>query len=131
MSRRSWIAVVTISFSVLINGASLCQAGELFHFHKRAKSTEATPHTERQAGPDRLATASVDFPLHPPRTAEALVYRSIFADLFRHPSAAACAPGGKAAGNATEAAALWLGVDASSDPSGRAVARIHASASAI
>ena len=69
--------------------------------------------------------AAERFPINTPRTKEAYFYREIFHDLYNHPSSASCAPAGKVAGNATEAAAKWLGLMPSLDPSGRAIKSIH------
>lgn len=70
-------------------------------------------------------TAATRFPTNTPRTKEAYFYREIFDRLYDHPSSASCAPAGKVAGNATEAAAKWPGLVMSLDPSGRAVRSVH------
>jgi asparagine synthase (glutamine-hydrolysing) len=75
-----------------------------------------------------LAAAKHRFPHNTPTSKEAYLYRQIFEEIFTHPSAAYCAPGGKTAGNATEAASAWLGGMLVDDPSGRAVLGIHANA---
>ena len=75
-----------------------------------------------------MAAASARFPTNTPATKEAYLYRSIFSDLFP-PHAAALVPGGQSIACSSEAAVKW---DASfagrADPSGRAVAGVHASA---
>jgi asparagine synthase (glutamine-hydrolysing) len=82
-----------------------------------------------QAVTDRaLQAAGHRFPHNTPGSKEAYLYRSIFEELFPHRSAVFCAPGGKSAGNATEAASAWLRGQLIDDPSGRAVIGIHASA---
>lgn len=82
-----------------------------------------------QAVTDReLQAAGYRFPHNTPSSKEAYLYRCIFEDLFPHRSAVFCAPRGKSAGNATEAASAWLGGQLIDDPSGRAVIGIHTSA---
>jgi asparagine synthase (glutamine-hydrolysing) len=77
---------------------------------------------------DRLLDAAkYRFPHNTPTSKEAYFYRQIFEEIFPHRSAPFCAPGGKTAGNATEAAATWLGSMLVDDPSGRAVLGIHSS----
>jgi asparagine synthase (glutamine-hydrolysing) len=78
-----------------------------------------------------LQAAGHRFPHNTPGSKEAYLYRSIFEELFPHRSAVHCAPGGKSAGNATEAASAWLGGQLIDDPSGRAVIGIHASAMTV
>ena len=75
-----------------------------------------------------LATTKDRFPHNTPTSKEAYFYRQIFDEIFTHRSAPYCAPGGKTAGNATEAASAWLGGMLVDDPSGRAVLGIHVNA---
>ncbi len=73
----------------------------------------------------QLERAPRDFPKNPPRTKEALLYRTIFAGLFGSDSAADCVPQGKSSGNATAISMTWMGDKAIDDPSGRAVRGVH------
>ncbi|KAA3613489.1 MAG: asparagine synthase B [Planctomycetota bacterium] len=85
------------------------------------KQTAAATVSEQQ-----LANAAWRFPIHPPQTAEAYYYRSIFDRFYPGPAAAQCVPGGPSVACSTPAAIAW---DASfaecADPSGRAVAGVH------
>ena len=84
----------------------------------RAYAADAVSDVDFQSVAER-------FPANTPRTKEAYFYREIFEKLFDHPSSVSCAPAGKVAGNATEAAAKWPGLVMSLDPSGRAVRSVH------
>ena len=77
----------------------------------------------------QMAHAAERFPVHPPQCKEEYYYRSIFAELFPSESAARAVPSEASVACSTAVALEW---DASfkgmNDPSGRAVAGIHAQA---
>ena len=84
---------------------------------------------ERKVSDQQLTTAGSRFPLNPPQSKEAYLYRAIFTDHFPGESAAACVPAGPSIACSTSAALRWDRSFAdNADPSGRAVAGIHADA---
>ena len=86
-------------------------------------------HADAQVSDRELAAADKRFPLNPPQTKEAYYYRSLFEQFYPSPAAAETVPGGKSIACSSPAAIAW---DASfatmADPSGRAVAGVHAQA---
>jgi asparagine synthase (glutamine-hydrolysing) len=86
-------------------------------------------HAEAQVSDRELAAADKRFPHNPPQTKEAYFYRSLFAQFYPSQAAAETVPGGKSIACSSPAAIAW---DASfatmADPSGRAVAGVHAQA---
>lgn len=79
-------------------------------------------HAARLVSDSDLAQAAERFPYNPPETAEAYLYRSIFAELFPLDAAAQTVPGGKSVACSTPAAIAWdAAFAAMADPSGRAV----------
>ncbi|MCC4592080.1 asparagine synthase B [Xanthomonas campestris pv. cannae] len=86
-------------------------------------------HAEAQVSDRELAAADKRFLVNPPQTKEAYYYRSLFERVFPTPAAAETVPGGKSIACSSPAAIAW---DASfatmADPSGRAVAGVHAQA---
>lgn len=73
-----------------------------------------------------LANASKRFPLNPPQSKEAYLYRRIFEQHFPEPACAATVPGGKSIACSTPAAIAWDASFANSaDPSGRSVSGVH------
>jgi asparagine synthase (glutamine-hydrolysing) len=86
-------------------------------------------HAEAQVSDRELAAADKRFPVNPPQTKEAYYYRTLFERVFPTPAAAETVPGGKSIACSSPAAIAW---DASfanaADPSGRAVAGVHAQA---
>ena len=86
-------------------------------------------HAEAQVSDRELAAADKRFPVNPPQTKEAYFYRSVFERFYPTPAAAETVPGGKSIACSSPAAIAW---DASfakmADPSGRAVAGVHAQA---
>ena len=86
-------------------------------------------HAEAQVSDRELAAADKRFPHNPPQTKEAYFYRSLFAQFYPSQAAAETVPGGKSIACSSPAAIVW---DASfatmADPSGRAVAGVHAQA---
>lgn len=86
-------------------------------------------HAEAQVSDRELAAADKRFPFNPPQTKEAYFYRVIFERFYPTAAAAETVPGGKSIACSSPAAIAW---DASfagmADPSGRAVAGVHAQA---
>jgi asparagine synthase (glutamine-hydrolysing) len=86
-------------------------------------------HAEAQVTDRELAAADKRFPVNPPLTKEAYFYRTLFEQVFPTPAAAETVPGGKSIACSSPAAIAW---DASfanaADPSGRAIAGVHAQA---
>lgn len=86
-------------------------------------------HAQAHVGDREFAAAANRFPLNPPQTKEAYLYRRIFERTFPGAACAATVPGGKSIACSSPAAIAW---DASfadaADPSGRAVAGVHQSA---
>jgi asparagine synthase (glutamine-hydrolysing) len=73
-----------------------------------------------------LADAALRFPVGTPATKESFLYRSIFDELFPHPSAAACVPSGPSVACSSPAAIEWdPSFKTLADPSGRAVKGVH------
>ncbi len=83
-------------------------------------------YAQAQVSDRELAAADKRFPLNPPQTREAYLYRSLFERFYPTPAAAETVPGGKSIACSSPAAIAW---DASfanmADPSGRAVAGVH------
>ncbi|MEM8960592.1 MAG: asparagine synthase B [Acidobacteriota bacterium] len=83
-------------------------------------------HAERVVSDVSLAHATKRFPVHPPRSKEAYLYRSIFERHFPQPSAVNCVPAGDSIACSTPAALAWDPSFAdNADPSGRAVKGVH------
>jgi asparagine synthase (glutamine-hydrolysing) len=86
-------------------------------------------HAEAHVGDREFAAAANRFPINPPQTKEAYLYRRIFERCFPGAACAATVPGGKSIACSSSAAIAW---DASfanaADPSGRAVAGVHLAA---
>jgi asparagine synthase (glutamine-hydrolysing) len=73
-----------------------------------------------------LARAAARFPINPPQSKEAYLYRCIFEQHFPDPICATTVPGGKSIACSSPAALAWdESFAAAADPSGRAVAGIH------
>ena len=86
-------------------------------------------HAAAHVGDREFAAAASRFPLNPPQTKEAYLYRRLFERVFPGDACAATVPGGKSIACSSPAAIAW---DASfanaADPSGRAVAGVHEAA---
>ncbi|HSH46392.1 MAG TPA: asparagine synthase B [Longimicrobiales bacterium] len=83
-------------------------------------------HARERVGDTELAAAGERFPINPPSTHEAYLYRSMFQELFPLPSAAATVPGGDSVACSTPEALAWdPSLAAVVDPSGRAVKGVH------
>ncbi|WP_334130737.1 asparagine synthase B [Silanimonas lenta] len=86
-------------------------------------------HAEAQVSDAEFAGAERRFPINPPQTKEAYFYRRIFESHFPGAAAAATVPGGKSIACSSPAALAWDAAFAkAADPSGRAVAGVHAQA---
>jgi asparagine synthase (glutamine-hydrolysing) len=85
--------------------------------------------TSEAVSDEQMAHAAERFPVHPPLCKEEYYYRSVFAELFPSDSAARSVPSVPSVACSSAEALAW---DASfrtlNDPSGRAVAGIHAQA---
>jgi asparagine synthase (glutamine-hydrolysing) len=83
-------------------------------------------HAAQVIAPAALVAAEERFPVNPPTTAEAYLYRTIFEEHFPGDAAARSVPGGPSIACSTPAALAWdASFAASADPSGRAVAGVH------
>jgi asparagine synthase (glutamine-hydrolysing) len=83
-------------------------------------------HAEAQVSDAELAGAERRFPINPPQTKEAYLYRRIFESHFPGGAAAATVPGGKSIACSSPAAIAWDAAFAkAADPSGRAIAGVH------
>jgi len=86
-------------------------------------------HAEAHVGDREFAAAASRFPVNPPQTKEAYLYRRIFERSFPGAACAATVPGGKSIACSTPAAIAWDAAFAdAADPSGRAVAGVHRAA---
>ena len=86
-------------------------------------------HAEAHVGDREFAAAANRFPLNPPQTKEAYLYRRIFEASFPGAACAATVPGGKSIACSSPAAIAWDAAFANAaDPSGRAVAGVHQAA---
>jgi asparagine synthase (glutamine-hydrolysing) len=86
-------------------------------------------HAEAEVSDHEMADAPARFPLNPPPTKEAYLYRSLFAEHFPGDACAACVPGGKSVACSTPEALAWdPSLAAVTDPSGRAVRGVHQAA---
>ncbi len=82
---------------------------------------------EQEVSDQQMANAAYKFPYNTPTTKEAYRARSIFAEHFPLEDAAKCVPGGKSVACSTERALEWdESFKNNADPSGRAVAGVHA-----
>ena len=85
------------------------------------KASAETKVTDAQ-----LASAAARFPVNPPATKEAYVYRVLFEQHFPGAVCAATVPGGKSIACSSPAAIAWdASFAAAADPSGRAIAGVH------
>lgn len=81
---------------------------------------------EERVSDDRMAAAEYRFPINPPLTKEAYLYREMFEEHFPSESAARCVPEGKSIACSSPAALAWdAAFEESADPSGRAVRGVH------
>ena len=83
-------------------------------------------HAEAQVSDRELAAAGKRFPVNPPQSKEAYLYRALFERFYPTPAAAETVPGGKSIACSSPAAIAWdASFAAMADPSGRAVAGVH------
>ena len=76
-----------------------------------------------------LARAAVRFPVNPPQSKEAYVYRSLFEQFFPDAACAMTVPGGKSIACSSPAAIAWDAAFATAaDPSGRSIVGVHRAA---
>ena len=86
-------------------------------------------YAERQVSDAEFAAAAQRFPHNPPQTKEAYFYRRLFEQVFPDEASARTVPGGKSIACSSPAAIAWDAAFANAaDPSGRAVAGVHAQA---
>ena len=79
-----------------------------------------------QVGGREFAFAASRFPVNPPMTKEAYLYRHLFERHFPGEACARTVPGGKSIACSSPAAIAWdAAFEAVADPSGRAVAGVH------
>jgi asparagine synthase (glutamine-hydrolysing) len=73
-----------------------------------------------------FARAAARFPINPPQSKEAYLYRTIFEQHFRDNACARSVPGGKSIACSSPDAIAWdRSFATAADPSGRAVAGVH------
>ncbi|WP_295483690.1 asparagine synthase B [uncultured Succinatimonas sp.] len=83
-------------------------------------------YAEKQVSDRKFAERADRFPVNTPVTKEAYLYREIFEELFKLPSAVKTVPYGKSVACSTETAIAWdEKFKNMADPSGRAVTDIH------
>lgn len=83
-------------------------------------------YAEEQVSDRKFAERETRFPVNTPVTKEAYLYREIFEDIFKLPSAVKTVPYGKSVACSTETAIAWdEKFKNMADPSGRAVTDIH------
>ena len=86
-------------------------------------------HADAQVSDRVFAAAASRFPVNPPQTKEAYLYRHIFEQFFPGVACAQTVPGGKSIACSSPAAIAWDAAFAKmADPSGRAVAGVHEAA---
>ena len=86
-------------------------------------------HAQAQISDRVFAAAASRFPVNPPQTKEAYLYRHIFEQFFPSAACAETVPGGKSIACSSPAAIAWDAAFANAaDPSGRAVAGVHQAA---
>jgi asparagine synthase (glutamine-hydrolysing) len=86
-------------------------------------------HAQAQISDRVFAAAASRFPVNPPQSKEAYLYRHIFEQFFPGVACAQTVPGGKSIACSSPAAIAWDAAFANAaDPSGRAVAGVHQAA---
>jgi len=81
---------------------------------------------EQKVSDAQFAASAARFPVNPPQTKEAYVYRVLFEQHFPGAVCAATVPGGKSIACSSPAAIAWdAAFAAAADPSGRAIAGVH------
>lgn len=88
-------------------------------------------HASQEVSDADFARAAERFPVNPPLTKEAYLYRRLFDAAFPGDACARTVPGGRSIACSTPAALAWDAAFAgAADPSGRSVAGVHAAAHA-
>jgi asparagine synthase (glutamine-hydrolysing) len=83
-------------------------------------------HARSQVSSREFARAAARFPINPPQTSEAYLYRRIFEQHFPDPACAVTVPVGKSIACSSAEAIAWDEAFATAaDPSGRSVAAVH------
>jgi len=83
-------------------------------------------HAKQRVSDRELGEAARRFPVNPPATREAFLYRRLFERHFPSPAAAATVPGGPSVACSTPEALAWdAALGQLADPSGRAVRGVH------
>ena len=83
-------------------------------------------YAEQQVSDVKFEQRAVRFPVNTPVTKEAYLYREIFEELFKLPSAVSTVPYGNSVACSTETAIAWdEKFKNMADPSGRAVTDVH------
>ena len=86
-------------------------------------------HAEANVTDVAFAEAAMSFPINTPTTKEGYFYRDLFEQVFPGDACANTVPGGKSIACSSPAAIAWDAAFANAaDPSGRAIAGVHASA---
>jgi asparagine synthase (glutamine-hydrolysing) len=86
-------------------------------------------HAQAQVSDRVFAAAASRFPVNPPQSREAYLYRHIFEQFFPGVACAQTVPGGKSIACSSPAAIAWDAAFANAaDPSGRAIAGVHQAA---
>ncbi len=86
-------------------------------------------HAQAQISDRVFAAAASRFPVNPPQSKEAYLYRHIFEQFFPGVACAQTVPGGKSIACSSPAAIAWDAAFANAaDPSGRAVTGVHQAA---
>ncbi len=86
-------------------------------------------HAEANVSDAAFANAATRFPINTPTTKEAYLYRDLFDQVFPGDACANTVPGGKSIACSSPAAIAWDAAFANAaDPSGRAIAGVHAAA---
>ncbi|MGY4515910.1 asparagine synthase B [Lysobacter sp. HA18] len=86
-------------------------------------------HADQEVTDAALATAEFRYPINPPLTKEAYLYRTLFERWYPGEACARTVPGGKSIACSTPTAIAWdAAFAAAADPSGRAVAGVHEAA---
>ena len=86
-------------------------------------------HADKHVSDAELSAAAQRYPHNTPQTKEAYFYRRLFEQVFPDEASARTVPGGKSIACSSPAAIAWDAAFANAaDPSGRAVAGVHAAA---
>ena len=85
-------------------------------------------HADASVSAEDFAQAAERFPINPPATREAYLYRRLFEEAFPGDACALTVPGGKSIACSSPTAIAWDAAFATAaDPSGRSIAGVHGS----